>query len=145
MFGSQLKKNFSSSAHKNLNKTVCILANSKSGDLVGQKIMHNLKAVSGVDDFNFFGYGGYTQFFNTSSDFMQKEGMSGNIEVDLNDFMSKEFVTFRKTKNYSENQYSTKYNFVNLVNKHFVRGSNDILDSVLLFDYSLHSIIVQRN
>ena len=58
MLGTQLKKNFSSSNQKNLNKTVAILANSKSGDIVGQKIMQNLKAVSGVNDFNFFGYGG---------------------------------------------------------------------------------------
>jgi hypothetical protein len=34
------------------------MANSKPGDLVGQKIMQNLKVVSGVDDFNFYGYGG---------------------------------------------------------------------------------------
>ena len=41
-----------------MNKTVCILCNSKPGDIVGQKIMQNLKAVSGVNDFNFYGYGG---------------------------------------------------------------------------------------
>jgi len=32
--------------------------------------MQNLKAVSGVNDFNFFGYGG---------EFMKQEGMAGNI------------------------------------------------------------------
>lgn len=41
-----------------LNKTVCILANSKSSDVVGAKIMRELKSVSGQDDFNFIGYGG---------------------------------------------------------------------------------------
>lgn len=56
MLGTQLKRNFSSSS--GVNKTVAILANSKSADIVGQKIMQNLKAVSGVEDFNFFGYGG---------------------------------------------------------------------------------------
>ncbi len=45
--------------------------------------------------------------------------MSGEIEVDLGDFMGKEFVSYRKTKNYSETQYSTKYNWLNMVNKHF--------------------------
>eukprot|EP00347_Sterkiella_histriomuscorum_P003435 403364304 len=119
MLGTQLKKNFSSSNQKNLNKTVAILANSKSGDIVGQKIMQNLKAVSGVNDFNFFGYGG---------EHMKQEGMAGNIQVELDDFMGKEFSTFRKTKNYSEIQYSTKYSFVNLINKHFVQRQDDILD-----------------
>jgi hypothetical protein len=42
--------------------------------------------------------------------------------------MGKEFVTSRKTKNYSEVQYSTKYNFLNLINKHFVRNSNNLLN-----------------
>jgi len=46
--------------------------------------------------------------------------MAGEIQVELDDFMGKEFTTFRKTKTYSEVQYSTKYAFVNLINKHFV-------------------------
>ena len=58
MLGTQLKKKFSSSNNKNLNKTVAIMANSRQGDIVGQRIMQNLKTVSGVNDFNFFGYGG---------------------------------------------------------------------------------------
>jgi hypothetical protein len=61
---------------------------------------------------------------------MKREGMAADIEVDLEDFKGKEFVTFRKTKNYSETQYSTKFTFVNLVNKHFVRNSNNILNQV---------------
>ena len=40
---------------------------------------------------------------NEYREHMQKEGMSGAVDVNLDDFMSKEFVTFRKTKNYSEN------------------------------------------
>lgn len=59
---------------------------------------------------------------------MKQEGMAGCIDVDLDDFMGKEFVTFRKTKNYSELQYSTKYKFVNFVNKHFTRNQDNILD-----------------
>ena len=63
---------------------------------------------------------------------MNKEGMAGSIKVDLEDFKGKEFVTFRKTKNHSEVMYSTKYKFINLVNKHFVRNSNSIIDQVHL-------------
>ena len=61
---------------------------------------------------------------------MKQEGMAGNIQVELDDFMGKEFVTFRKTKNYSEVQYSTKYTFVNLINKHFVQRQDSILSEV---------------
>lgn len=39
MLSTQLKKNFSSSNQKNLNKTVAIMANSRSADIVGSKIM----------------------------------------------------------------------------------------------------------
>lgn len=74
---------------------------------------------------------------------MKQEGMAGSIQVDLDDFMSKEFVTFRKTKNYSEIQYSTKYRFVNFVNKHFTRRQDDILNQVspLLFRFNLTSSV----
>jgi len=119
MLSTQLKRNYSASNGARLNKSVAILANSKQGDLVGQRIMQNLKAVSGVPDFDFFGYGGAG---------MREEGMSASIDVELDDFMGKEFVTARKTKNYSEVQYSTKYHFLNMVNKHFVRNSNSILN-----------------
>ena len=57
MLGSQLKKRFSTS-NASLNKTVAILANSNSADIVGARIMQSLKQVSGVQDFNFYGYGG---------------------------------------------------------------------------------------
>jgi hypothetical protein len=117
MLSKQIKRSFSSNG-RNINKSVAIMANSKQADLVGQRIMQRLRAVSGVEDFDFVGYGGPA---------MRQEGMAGNIEVDLDDFMGKEFVTARKTKNYSEVQYSTKYNFLNLVNKHFVRQNNSIL------------------
>ena len=61
---------------------------------------------------------------------MKNEGMAGAIDVDLDDFMSKEFVTFRKTKNYSEVQYATKFHFVNMVNKHWNRNMENITDEV---------------
>ena len=47
MLSTQLKRSYSSNTSR-LNKTVAIMANSKQGDLVGQKLMQNLKAVSGV-------------------------------------------------------------------------------------------------
>ena len=118
MLSTAVKRHFSSS-NAHLNKTVCIMANSKQGDLVGQRVMANLKQVSGVEDFNVFGYGGQA---------MTREGMAGQIDVNMDDFNGKDFVTFRKTKNYSEVQYSTKFKFVNFINKHFVRRSGDILD-----------------
>lgn len=120
MLSTAIKRHFSAK-NASLNKTVCILANSKQGDLVGQRIMQSLKQVSGVEDFNFFGYGGQA---------MTREGMTGQVEVNMDDFNGKEFVTFRKTKSYSEVQYSTKYKFVNFVNKHFVRNSDNILDQL---------------
>ena len=120
MLSTAIKRHFSAN-NANLNKTVCILANSKQGDIVGQRVMQSLKQVSGVEDFNFFGYGGKA---------MAREGMAGQIEVDMEDLNGKEFVTFRKTKSYNEVQYSTKYKFVNFVNKHFVRSSGDFLDQL---------------
>ena len=119
MLSTAIRRHFSSSGNANLNKTVAILANSKQADVIAQRIMHDLKVVSGVEDFNFFGYGGQA---------MTREGMSGQIEVDLDQFQgAKDFTTFRKTKNYNEMQYGTKYKFVNFVNKHFVRNSDSIL------------------
>ena len=117
MLSTAVKRHFSAS-NGNLNKTVCILANSKQGDIVGQRIMSSLKSVSGVEDFDFFGYGGQA---------MTREGMAGQVEIDLDDFNGKDFVTHRKTKSYNELQYSTKYKFVNFVNKHFVRNSDNML------------------
>ena len=73
---------------------------------------------------------------------MKAEGMAGEIQVDLDDFMGKDFVTFRKTKNYSEVQYSTKYNFFNFVNKHYIRRQNDILTQV---GNTFFIFIVQKN
>lgn len=39
-------------------KSVCILANSRQGDLIGSKIMKAVRTVNGKDDIRFFGYGG---------------------------------------------------------------------------------------
>jgi len=52
--------------------------------------------------------------------------MSALIDVKLEDFMGKEFVTAGKAKNYSEEQYLTKDHFLNIVNKNFACTSNSI-------------------
>jgi lipid A disaccharide synthetase len=67
MLSIQLKRNYSASNGRGLNKSVAIMANSRQGDIVGQRIMQSLKQVSGVTDFDFFGYGGPG---------MRQEGMS---------------------------------------------------------------------
>jgi hypothetical protein len=66
---------------------------------------------------------------------MRAEGMAGEIQVELDDFQGKEFTTFRKTKTYSEIQYSTKYSFVNLINKHFVQRQDSILSEVSILTH----------
>lgn len=50
---------------RSFSKTVCILANSRQGDLTGSKIMKKLRGVSG-EDLTFTGYGG---------NWMKKEGL----------------------------------------------------------------------
>lgn len=55
MLSKQAKRRFSTHG---INKSVCILANSKQADLIGSKIMASIKAVSGHEDIEFFGYGG---------------------------------------------------------------------------------------
>ena len=37
---------------------MCILANSKSDDIVGSRVMRSLRQVSGDSNLNFYGYGG---------------------------------------------------------------------------------------
>lgn len=98
-----------------LNKSVVVMANSSSADMVGGKLMDRLKTVSGVDDFDFFGYG---------ADRMQNEGLDTS-EFDVSNFLDKAFYTFRKTKTLDET-YFVRYNPFNLINKHYTRSVNDI-------------------
>lgn len=49
--------------------------------------------------------------------------MAGNVELDINDFMDKEFHTFRKTKNFKESIYY-KWNWFNFTNKHYTRATD---------------------
>jgi hypothetical protein len=48
----------SAASFASLNKTVAILANSKQADLIGSKVLKSLQEVSGVTDFEVYGYGG---------------------------------------------------------------------------------------
>ena len=109
MFSCQSKRCFGSSS-----KTICILANSKQADLIGSKIIHNLKVVSNDKDIKFVGYGGMH---------MQKEGMHDKIEFDVGELFDKTFHTFRKAKTFSEAIYY-RWNFINLINKHYTRNTN---------------------
>lgn len=59
---------------------------------------------------------------------MEKEG-GFTSEMDLNNFVHKDFVTYRKSINDQENMYF-RYNPFNLVNTHHLRTGNNILDKV---------------
>ena len=111
-----MKRNFSQ-----LNKTVCILANSTQADLIGSKIMASLKDVSGVDDFDFFGYGGTH---------MAAEGMLDTTQFDVSNFFNKTFHTYRKTKLFNETMYF-RYHGLNWLNKHYTRRTEDIFDLMM--------------
>ena len=54
-------------------KNICLMANSRQADLIGSKIISNLRRVSG-DTVNFYGYGG---------DWMKKEGLESTVDVDI--------------------------------------------------------------
>jgi hypothetical protein len=63
---------------------------------------------------------------------MKEEGMTGALDFDVGEFLDKTFVTFRKTKNFSEAVYSNRYNFLNLITKHYTRNTNDIYTEVII-------------
>lgn len=67
-----------------LNKSLVILANSRSADIVGGRIMTKLNEVSGVSDFEYFGYG---------DRHIQNAGLKQS-EFDLSNFQDKLFYTF---------------------------------------------------
>jgi hypothetical protein len=62
--------------------------------------------------------------------YMQQEGMKGALDFDVGEFIDKAFVTFRKTKNVNETLYDLKYSFLNFINKHYTRNTNDIYTEV---------------
>ena len=104
-------------------KSICLLANSRQADLIGSKIIQNLRRVSG-DSVSFTGYGG---------DWMKKEGFEPMLEIDLDRLQDKEFHTCRKTKTANESLYY-KWIPLNLVNKHYVRKADDQFETVSLRD-----------
>ena len=115
MFSSVPKRSFTASSMK----SICLLANSRQADLIGSKIIQNLRRVSG-DTVSFHGYGG---------DWMKKEGFEPTIDIDIDMMQDKMFHTYRKTKNANEALYF-KWNPFNLVNKHYVRQTDDAYQNV---------------
>lgn len=63
------KRNFTASSVK----SICLLANSRQADLIGSKIMQNLRRISN-DTVEFHGYGG---------DWMKKEGFQPTVDFDI--------------------------------------------------------------
>ena len=100
-------------------KSICLLANSRQADLIGSKIMQNLRRVSG-DTVEFHGYGG---------DWMKKEGFESTVDFDIDLMQDKQFHTYRKTKTAHEAMYF-KWNPLNLVNKGYVRKTDDVFENV---------------
>eukprot|EP00352_Strombidinopsis_acuminata_P007470 CAMPEP_0176366870 /NCGR_PEP_ID=MMETSP0126-20121128/21482_1 /TAXON_ID=141414 ORGANISM="Strombidinopsis acuminatum, Strain SPMC142" /NCGR_SAMPLE_ID=MMETSP0126 /ASSEMBLY_ACC=CAM_ASM_000229 /LENGTH=500 /DNA_ID=CAMNT_0017724463 /DNA_START=72 /DNA_END=1574 /DNA_ORIENTATION=- len=100
------------------------MANSRQGDLIGSKVMQKLRVVSGQDNLKFFGYGGQ---------WMKKEGLDSTIDIDMNMFMDKTFVTYRKTKTVRESLYY-RWNPLNFVNKHYTKNTDDIHELLMEAD-----------
>lgn len=51
----------------NMNKTLCILGNSKVGDLYGKRVVSMLKDKFGLTDIKMIGNGGYAIIYNTGN------------------------------------------------------------------------------
>lgn len=113
--------------YKSINRTfstknVCILANSRQSDLIGSKVMANLKKVAGSDQINFYGYGG---------EHMLSEGFKNTYDVPMDKMLDKTFHTFRRSKvGWSEDD-NHKFNPFNLVNKHYSRHGDDMFSEML--------------
>jgi hypothetical protein len=103
-------------------KNVCILANSRQSDLIGSKVMTSLRKVAGNEQINFYGYGGQ---------WMKREGFDNCYEqVKMDEMLDKTFHTFRRSKvSFDEHKYH-KWNPWNLVNKHFTRHGNHMMDII---------------
>ena len=119
MFAAVPKRSFTASNVK----SICLLANSRQADLIGSKIIQNLRRVSG-DSVSFHGYGG---------DWMKKEGFEPTLDLDIDIFADKTFHTYRRTKTAHEFLYF-KWNPLNLVNKHYVRQTDDAFENIMNHD-----------
>jgi hypothetical protein len=112
--GSLARRNFAADSIRN----VCILANSRQADLIGSKIIQNLRTeAEGKTELTFTGYGG---------PWMQKAGFDPTLEVDIDSFADKTFTTYRKTKTTKALYF--KWNPFNLINKHYTRQSDDVFE-----------------
>ena len=100
-------------------KSICMLANSRQADLIGSKIMQNLRKVS-ADNVEFTGYGG---------PYMKKEGFEPTIEFDIDMMCDKQFHTYRKTKNHNTTVFF-RWNPLHLVNKGYKRKTDDAYENV---------------
>jgi uncharacterized protein VirK/YbjX len=60
--------------------------------------------------------------------------MNQAIDFSVENFDDKMFHTFRKTRNFSEPIYSNKWNMLNVVNQHYVRRSNQVLNHLTEHD-----------
>ena len=109
------KRNFTAS---NI-KSICLLANSRQADLIGSKIIQNLRKVSG-DSVQFTGYGG---------EWMKREGFEPMVDLDMDIMQDKQFHTYRKTKTANEDLYF-KWNPFNLVNRGYIRKTDDAYNNV---------------
>lgn len=107
----QTRRSFSAS---NIN-SLCILANSRQADLIGAKIIQNLREISG-DSVQYSGYGGQ---------FMRQEGFEATIEFDIDLMLDKTFATYRKTKVINESIFF-RWNPFNMVNMHYTRQTDDV-------------------
>ena len=60
---------------------------------------------------------------------MRKEGFEPTIDLDLDLLVDKQFHTYRRTKTANEILYY-KWNPMNLVNKHYIRKTDDAFENV---------------
>lgn len=96
-----------------------MLANSRQADLIGAKLIQNLRELSG-DTIQYSGYGGQ---------FMRKEGFEPTIDFDIDLMLDKTFATYRKTKTINESIFF-RWNPMNMVNMHYKRQTDDVYQMV---------------
>ena len=64
---------------------------------------------------------------------MKKEGFEPTLDLDIDIFADKTFHTYRRTKTAHEFLYF-KWNPLNLVNKHYVRQTDDAFENMMNHD-----------
>jgi len=56
--------------------------------------------------------------------------------MDNDNFLDKEFYSFRKTRNYSEGAYHNRWNWGNVINQHYIRRSNQVMNDLASEDFT---------